>query len=47
MAMVGVVMMVSGVIKRFGLLRIRIFGIAALGFLTYDVVTFTFQFGSN
>ena len=43
--MVGVVMMVSGVIKGFGLLRIRIFGYCE--FLVYDVVTSTFQFGSN
>ena len=45
--MVGVVMMLSGAIKGFGLLRIRILGIAASGFLIYDIVTFTFQFGSN
>ena len=43
--MVGVVMMVSGVIKGIGLLRIGIFlGIAAFGFHIYDAVTFTIQF---
>ena len=45
--MVGVVMMVSGVVKGFDLSRTRILGIAAFGFLIYDVVTFDFQFGSN
>ena len=43
----GVVMMVLGVVKGFGLLRILILGIAAFGFLIYDVMTFASQFGSS
>ena len=45
--MVKVVMMVSGVVEGFGVLKIRILGISAFGFLIYTMVTFSFQFGSN
>ena len=38
-----VMVVVSGVVKGFGLLRIWILGIVAFGFLIYDVVTFAFS----